>query len=1223
MFNSNFTKYLPFNLSELHSLVGNPSLYIFDLDHAGFLVNYFRPPSMTGHDAEQYPGQSAHHGLFNRSHDDPFPENDCIVLGSCGENEMLPTDPNLPADLFTSCLTTPIRTALIFHASRSLITGITPEMIDKMPGDMGSQNTPLGDLVRIFSTITDTIAWNILSPTLFHRLFRNDSLLASMMRNFLLACRIMSFYECAPVSIPTLPTSHNHPLWASLEYTMEQYLAQIPSNFRMQKAAQAEKEYRERWDTPTDTVEGINKAALFREESLRSGYLSSYSRYRVPLQAGHGQTSGPVLTHNLTYELSSFFEDQIKAFEVWLDMGSEDAFPPKHLPILLVLLLQGSYRKRGLRLLSRFLQIGHKAVDLALSIGVFPYMLQCLAKSSAEVMPDLVLIWGKILAFDPKCHSDLAKIHHRFVQFLAPPSDTLSRSSGVHLAVGLFIVSVFGSRPNLAYECRANGILEICQVRMSHQDPLVRRWACLCMTQILCNCKLETSAKALELMHYADSIAKSALRDEVADVRAAGVSAIAEILYQALQLIRNKTMERRDGRMPVMIGGASSMFADYAAHSGRSSLDSNHAMRSSGVTPSTLTNTGTGQDSEIPSNFAAVEHKRGVKSQVRSPPVVDFEGTFAASEHKRSVNSQVRHAPILSFSSSPEPPALEKKVVHTVGSILANMGLEHSSVLVRREVAIALARAAQLHHIPFVDAAQQRSTNEWRLDEIRSGNLNGSFSGKNCYAEMWATLLELAFDPHPVVASHARKSFDMISESIALNFSDDGESRNKPGESLVSRFNNPILSQSYESTRSQSSSMAGDNDNARAVIHIRGSSGRIDLNTLVPQAPERIPRVNSASLMNLSELESLTPNPMGSHFPRFLNDESEASFESPPTSRLIAGVSSLFQTFPFGKSSGPPNSVQRSLSGNGLRSREGSLSNIDRFASPRRPHRRSRSYQVIAPGEIGSSGDGSQHPNLHHKVPVEKGVDSLLSWSTACMSRIAFDSNGPDHMPAPDPVPQYTKLWDSILNPKDGAEGSRAFTLPMKLISEGVPPEAKDCSLNNFSERSTFRMGAGGGAVISMAFLPQEVGREGDQYIVTGDSTGSVGVYDALDGQCQSSFGIPGPPGIPDVDVTSVMCLTGCDADRGGLSVAQQTPLILAGSYDGRVAVFRSDLVSKKYSVLSAFQASGESLWAKLRREQFGETCPIMADRSRSGILDSSLGENSGVVVMLGEWDSY
>lgn len=37
---------------------------------------------------------------------------DCIVLAPCAGNEILPMDPQFPADIFTACLTTPILVAL-------------------------------------------------------------------------------------------------------------------------------------------------------------------------------------------------------------------------------------------------------------------------------------------------------------------------------------------------------------------------------------------------------------------------------------------------------------------------------------------------------------------------------------------------------------------------------------------------------------------------------------------------------------------------------------------------------------------------------------------------------------------------------------------------------------------------------------------------------------------------------------------------------------------------------------------------------------------------------------------------------------------------------------------------------------------------------------------------------------------------------------------------------
>jgi hypothetical protein len=47
--------------------------------------------------------------------------NDCIHLAACQVNELLPMNPELPADLFTSCLTTPIKIALRWYVFMFLV----------------------------------------------------------------------------------------------------------------------------------------------------------------------------------------------------------------------------------------------------------------------------------------------------------------------------------------------------------------------------------------------------------------------------------------------------------------------------------------------------------------------------------------------------------------------------------------------------------------------------------------------------------------------------------------------------------------------------------------------------------------------------------------------------------------------------------------------------------------------------------------------------------------------------------------------------------------------------------------------------------------------------------------------------------------------------------------------------------------------------------------------
>jgi regulator-associated protein of mTOR len=46
---------------------------------------------------------------------------ECILLAACGAEELLPQSAELPADVFSACLTTPIKIALQWFCSRSIL----------------------------------------------------------------------------------------------------------------------------------------------------------------------------------------------------------------------------------------------------------------------------------------------------------------------------------------------------------------------------------------------------------------------------------------------------------------------------------------------------------------------------------------------------------------------------------------------------------------------------------------------------------------------------------------------------------------------------------------------------------------------------------------------------------------------------------------------------------------------------------------------------------------------------------------------------------------------------------------------------------------------------------------------------------------------------------------------------------------------------------------------
>lgn len=62
---------------------------------------------------------------------------------------------------------------------------------------------------------------------LFQKLFRQDLLVASLFRNFLLAERILRSYDCTPVSSPALPPTYQHPMWQAWDLALDLSLSQL------------------------------------------------------------------------------------------------------------------------------------------------------------------------------------------------------------------------------------------------------------------------------------------------------------------------------------------------------------------------------------------------------------------------------------------------------------------------------------------------------------------------------------------------------------------------------------------------------------------------------------------------------------------------------------------------------------------------------------------------------------------------------------------------------------------------------------------------------------------------------------------------------------------------------------------------------------------------------------------------------------------------------------
>ncbi|KDE09015.1 hypothetical protein, variant [Microbotryum lychnidis-dioicae p1A1 Lamole] len=481
LFNKQYTQYIPVSLSEIVAWLGSPTIFVWDCSAASNIVTKVQEFAIK-RDAELakeaaaavaaangHPQTPAADGSFPVPEAKPqiptVPFRDTIQLGACLAHETLPMNPDLPADLFTSCLTSPIEIALRFFLLRNPLKmgQLDLDMLLKVPGKVNDRRTPLGELNWIFTAVTDTIAWNSLPRDLFQKLFRHDLVVAALFRGFLLAERIMRFYECTPISVPALPQTHNHPLWDSWDLAVDMCLAQLPKLLDHEK----------RW------LDSLPPHPLM-----------------MPDQAAPPQPPGPLLP----YEHSNFFSEQLTAFQVWLDQGAvSKRRHPEQLPVVLQVLLSQAHRLRALILLCRFIDLGPWAVNVALSIGIFAYVLRLLQAPASELRPVLIYIWARILAVYENCKEDLLKQTYPptrtadlspytyFVNILHPSTNSQLPVSNVseHRAMCAFILSVCcrGHKPGQV-ACLKSNVFEACLVHLHDQDGLLRQWAALCIAQI-------------------------------------------------------------------------------------------------------------------------------------------------------------------------------------------------------------------------------------------------------------------------------------------------------------------------------------------------------------------------------------------------------------------------------------------------------------------------------------------------------------------------------------------------------------------------------------------------------------------------------------------------------------------------------------------------------------------------------------------------------------------
>lgn len=484
-----YTHYMPISIVEIKKWLGNPAIYVLDYSGAGGLLPFFEIKSDESHGTEAVEGRHEEtYSKYTAPIIDVFQDN--IVLAACSAKEVLPVNPHYPADLFTCCLTTPIVTAVRWFILQNPYTmaGVNPDVCELIPGKENDRNTILGQICWIYLAVTETIAWSSLSPEDFQRYLRQELLTSALMRNFILARRVLESANCTPQSLPPLPETSSHPLWLTWDLFLESLV--------------------------TNMIVTLNAASVTPSSST----TFSTSNQQLHQQPPHAATL--------------FFSEQLNAFEVWLDFQeSKKEDCPVHLPILLQAILSKTNRTRGLLLLRRYIGTGAMAVKYTLAVGLSRYLLKLLKCPDKGVQHIVVQIWAYILGYHPESRTEVLseKMVDFFIKYFVSPNLTPSQRCLAACAIAQ-ICDGFRAGQEL---CLQYGLFKSClhvidsKTAIAQSFPLLKQWTVLCFAKV---CEDNVWAKYICLTESKHTRLYSLLVDPDPAVRAATVYTLGESL---------------------------------------------------------------------------------------------------------------------------------------------------------------------------------------------------------------------------------------------------------------------------------------------------------------------------------------------------------------------------------------------------------------------------------------------------------------------------------------------------------------------------------------------------------------------------------------------------------------------------------------------------------------------------------------------------------------------
>ena len=412
--------YEEIKITKILQTVGNCSTIIIDDDYSGSLLE----------------------PLIKYVENNKSKDIDIVAFFSCQKDEFMPLSKNFPTDIFTACMTTPGKMALVCHSrnyfcfSETTLQPLQPLFMSALNDDENKIIEQFFEEIELVLECTvQAIAYRVLDPDLYAKLFRSDPSLMHLTCNFILACRLLSSFNINPCSYPLLPDMSQEPEWGAFDLRLDTVLTQIQA---------------------------------------KQLSISTFNQ---------------------------FLDGAYKSIKYVLTAPILNNYPPLELAFIKLVLKNNSYSADACNALAVFLNSSLQAIDWALQFDIFPSVFNVLETKKAKTPPPVLFCIIKMLAYCPELREKITAasvancIEHCFIPILQS-NDLIVKRLGLITIVLLLHDSVINCRQAL----KTNELLNVAYVK---EFP---RWSlhlinCIVsnssdsstdsLLDIVCNCETE------------------------------------------------------------------------------------------------------------------------------------------------------------------------------------------------------------------------------------------------------------------------------------------------------------------------------------------------------------------------------------------------------------------------------------------------------------------------------------------------------------------------------------------------------------------------------------------------------------------------------------------------------------------------------------------------------------------------------------------------------------